>query len=317
MQKVFEDYLNYLAVERSFSQYTVRNYRSDLLGNNQRGVPKGFFQYLRLKNIKSLNDVNRQIVRDYISYLMQQNITKRSISRKLSAVRSFFSYLSQQEIIKENPLMLATAPRMDRRLPEYLTIQELKRLLEAPGADNPQGMRDSAILELIYASGMRLSELAGLNADQVKLDSGEIKVVGKGSRERVVLIGEMAIEAIKRYLRDGRPRLVYPKKDTSALFLNRYGTRISGRMIQKTLNRYAAKAGIKKHVYPHLLRHSFATHMLDGGADLRVVQELLGHANLGTTQIYTHVSQGQARKVYYSAHPMARQEEPGEKSSNK
>ncbi len=309
MQKVFKSYLNYLAAERSFSPYTIRNYKNDLLGNVHHGTAKGFFQYLQMTNIDSLTDVNRGVMRDYIRYLMEQKIAKRSISRKLSAVRSFYNYLLREGFIKENPVQLTTSPKIDRRLPDCLNQEELNRLLEAPNPNTPQGLRDRAILELIYASGMRLSELAGLNTGQVKIETGEIKVSGKGSKERIVLIGEMAIEALVKYIKNGRPHMVTLRGDREALFINRYGKRLSQRMIQKIITSCGLKAGINKHIYPHLLRHSFATHMLDGGADLRVVQELLGHANLGTTQIYTHVTQNQARKVYLSAHPMAKRDE--------
>ena len=305
MQKVFEDYLNYLTSERNFSFYTVRNYKNDLLGGDTKKASKGFFQYLSMLNIKSLADVDRIVMRNYISYLMEQKIAKRSISRKLSAVRSLYNYLHREGLIKENPIKLTASPKIERRLPEFLNRNEINRLLDAPDLATPQGLRDRAIIDLIYASGMRLSELSSLDIDQVKIDSGEIKVLGKGAKERIVLVGELAIDTLVKYLKQGRPRIVTLNGDQKALFINKFGRRLSQRMIQKNINKYALKAGIGKHIYPHLLRHSFATHMLDGGADLRVVQELLGHSNLATTQIYTHVTQAQAQRVYLSAHPMA------------
>ena len=186
------------------------------------------------------------------------------------------------------------------------------QLLKAPDLANPQGLRDRAIIELIYASGLRVSELVKLNLGQINLDSNEIRVWGKGSKERVVLIGEPATMAITNYINRSRPKLV-GKRSGDALFLNRYGSRLTERTVQMIFEKYAALAGLDKKVYPHLLRHTFATHMLDGGADLRVVQELLGHASLASTQIYTHVTKSQARKVYLAAHPMAGKDEEREK----
>jgi len=308
-KNVLEHYIDYLKAERSFSPYTIRNYRSDLVGNKVRGREKGFFQFLESRHVGSLKKVDRVIMRDYIGYLMEQKIAKRSISRKLSAVRSFYRYLLREGYIQQNPIKLTTSPKMDRRLPDFLSATELDRLLSAPDTSTPKGLRDRAILELIYASGMRVSELAGLDISQVASGTGEIRVTGKGSKERVVLIGAPAVKAVQDYLERGRPKLVSLKGDRTALFINRFGTRLSQRSVQSILAEYAMKAGLGKRVYPHLLRHSFATHMLDGGADLRVVQELLGHTNLGTTQIYTHVTQTQAKKVYLASHPMAKKDD--------
>ena len=313
MQEVFNRYINYLEAERNVSPYTVRNYTNDLTGNYKRGSEKGFFQFLKLKGIDELGEVDKRTLRNYISWLMKQGVAKASIARKLSAIRSFYRYLAREEILPNNPLREASAPKLDRRLPSFLTIKETVRLLKAPDLTNPQGLRDRAIIELIYASGLRVSELVKLNLEQINLDSGEIRVWGKGSKERLVLIGEPAAMAISNYISEGRPKLL-GKKGRDALFLNRYGRRLSERIVQMTLEKYATMAGLDKRVYPHLLRHTFATHMLDGGADLRVVQELLGHASLASTQIYTHVTKSQARKVYLSAHPMARKDDEFEKS---
>ena len=312
MQEVFNKYIFYLEVERNASPCTVRNYTNDLLGNYKRGSEKGFFQFLRLKEIDELGKVDKHTIRDYTSWLMGQNVTKTSIARKLSAIRSFYRYLAREEILPDNPLMEVSAPKLDRRLPSFLTIEEMVQLLKAPDLANHQGLRDRAIIELIYASGLRVSELVKLNLGQINLDSNEIRVWGKGSKERVVLIGEPATMAITNYINRGRPKLA-GKRSGDALFLNRYGSRLTERTVQMIFEKYAALAGLDKKVYPHLLRHTFATHMLDGGADLRVVQELLGHASLASTQIYTHVTKSQARKVYLAAHPMAGKDEEREK----
>lgn len=305
MQEVFNRYINYLKAERNASPYTVRNYSSDLVGNYKRGSKKGFFQFLKLKQIDSLEKVDKQVLRDYLAYLAEQGIAKASIARKLSAIRSFYRYLVREGILAKNPLEQTASPKLDRRLPSFLTVEETVRLLKAPDLTTPQGQRDRAIIELFYAAGLRVSELVNLNLEQVHIDTREIRVWGKGSKERMVLMGEPAAGALTNYIGQGRLRLQGEKGDRGALFLNNRGRRLTERMVQKILSKYARLASINKRVHPHLLRHTFATHLLDGGADLRVVQELLGHANLATTQIYTHVTQSQARKVYLSAHPMA------------
>ena len=304
MQEVFNRYINYLEAERGVSPYTVRNYTNDLLGNYARGAERGFFQFLRLKKIGTLEEVDKHVLRGYIAWLMDQGVVKPSIARKLSAIRSFYRYLLREGIIASNPLEKASSPKLDKRLPSFLTIEETIRLLEAPNLATPQGQRDRALLELLYASGLRVSELENLDLGQVSLETNEIRVWGKGSKERMVLIGEPAARALSDYLNQGRPKLL-GKKRNSAVFLNKDGGRLPARRIQKILEKYANVANIDKKVHPHLLRHTFATHLLDGGADLRVVQELLGHAQLTSTQIYTHVSQSQAKKIYLSAHPMA------------
>ena len=305
MQEVFNKYIQYLEAERRASAYTVRNYTTDLCGSKK---IKGFFTFLKEKDIDSLDKVNRAILRDYLSYLVEQGIVKASIARKLSAIRSFYRYLVREGILPANPIEKASSPKLDKRLPSFLTIEEVERLLNAPDLSMPQGQRDRALLELLYASGLRVSELVRLDLNQINLDTNEIRVWGKGSKERVVLMGKPATEALRNYLSLSRPKLLRQKR-TNALFLNRYGQRLPERRVQKMLEDYAAKAGIEKRVHPHILRHTFATHLLDGGADLRVVQELLGHARLSSTQIYTHVTKSQARKVYLSAHPMAKEKD--------
>ncbi len=299
MQEIFNKYINYLEAERNVSPYTVRNYTTDLLD---------FFQFLRGKGTGSLKEVDRHVLRDYLSYLMEQGKVKASIARKLSAIRSFYRYLLREGMVATNPVANTASPKLDRRLPSFLTLKEIEQLLNAPDLSTPQGQRDRALIELLYASGLRVSELVNLNLEQINLVSREIRVWGKGAKERVVLMGKPAAAALNTYLNQGRPRLS-GKRGGNALFLNRYGGRLLERRVQKMLEKYAGLAGIDRRVHPHMLRHTFATHLLDGGADLRVVQELLGHANLSSTQIYTHVTKSQARKVYLAAHPMARKKD--------
>ncbi len=297
MQELFVKYRNYLEVEKNASPYTVRNYTTDL---------NDFFVFLRRCGVASLKDIDRKVLRDYLADLMERGFVKRSIARKLSAVRSLYRYMVREEIVSTNPVKDTSSPRLDRRLPEFLTAEEIARLIETPDLSNPLGQRDRALLELLYAAGLRVSELVRLNIENVDMDTREIRVWGKGSKERITLMGEPALNALRMYLNDSRPGLL-GQRGTGALFVNRYGGRLTERSVQEMLDRYAQMAGISKKIHPHMVRHTFATHLLNGGADLRVVQELLGHASLSTTQIYTHVSKSQARKVYMSSHPLAKE----------
>lgn len=299
-EKLLHNYIRCLEVEHHASPYTVRNYIHDL---------RHFLGFLNAANVATLGEVDHHLLRRYIASLLEQGFEKASVARKLSALRSFYRYLMQENIISSNPLVAISSPKLEKRLPSFLSNDEVARLLEAPDTATPHGQRDKAILELLYASGLRVSEIAKLDLGNVDLESREIRVWGKGSKERMVLMGKPAASALDLYLRDGRRQLL-GKSRSEALLINRYGKRLSERSLQKAISRYARGAGLDKRVFPHMLRHSFATHLLDGGADLRVVQELLGHANLSSTQIYTHVTQSQARRVYLSAHPRAKKEEP-------
>jgi integrase/recombinase XerC len=293
MQEVFEKYVNFLEAEKNASKYTVRNYTRDLLD---------FFAFVTEKKIDSLKDVNKQTLRSYLGQLLEEKYAKTSIARKLSAIRSFYRFLMREELIAASPAATTVSPKLDRRLPTFLTIEEARTLVESPDLSKPYGKRDRAMLELLYASGLRVSELVGMNLDQLSLPTNEMRVWGKGNKERMVLMGAPATRALNNYIKDARPVLLNGKK-TNALFVNRYGERLLARRVQKLLKKYSAT--INKKVHPHILRHTFATHLLDGGADLKVVQELLGHADLSSTQIYTHVTQSQARRIYLSAHPLA------------
>ncbi len=297
--RLLQGYVRYLTAERHASSYTVRNYTHDL---------RHFLDFLNQENVISLRDVDRFLLRHYIKSLLEQGFDKASVAGKLSALRSFYRYLMQENIVSSNPLVTVSSPKLDRRLPSFLSADEVKLLLDRVDNSTPLGQRDKAMLELLYAAGLRVSEMVALDVGSVNLETREIRVWGKGSKERVALMGEPAAAALDRYLGDGRRQLVDNSR-TEALFVNRYGKRLSERAVQTAIRRYAIEAGLDKKVHPHMLRHSFATHLLDGGADLRVVQELLGHANLSTTQIYTHVTQAQARKVYLAAHPRAKKEE--------
>ncbi len=294
--EVFNKYIAFLEAEKNASKYTVRNYTRDL---------REFFAFVTGKNIDSLKDVNKLTLRAYLAYLLEQGFAKSSIARKLSAIRSFYRYLMREELVTASPAATTVSPKLDRRLPSFLTVDEAKRLVESPDLTQPHGQRDRALLELLYASGLRVSELVNLNIEQVNLATNELRVWGKGAKERVVLMGAPAAHALNEYINQGRRELLGGKK-TNALFVNRYGARLLARRVQKILLKYSRN--INKKVHPHILRHTFATHLLDGGADLKVVQELLGHADLSSTQIYTHVTRSQARRIYLAAHPMAQGE---------
>ena len=306
MQNIVSKYIDYLKVGKNASPYTVRTYQNALVGNSIRGTQKGFFPFLLMKKVETLDRVTKQTVRDYMVWLMDQRVAKSSITCKLSAVRSFYDYLQKEGLIQENPLEKIASPKQDKKLPSYLTGDEVNKLLLEPDISTPIGQRDRAILELLYASGLRVSELAHLTRSQIDMETREIRVIGKGSKERLVLMGKPAQDALAVYLKEGRHKIAGKKKN-DAVFINRYGQQLIERRIQKIVQQYAKQSGINKRVHPHTIRHTFATHLLDGGADLRVVQELLGHASLTTTQIYTHVSKTQAKKVYLAAHPLAKE----------
>ncbi|HUV53336.1 MAG TPA: tyrosine recombinase XerC [Dehalococcoidia bacterium] len=293
MKDLLDKYIRHLDVERGLSRYTVRNYSTDI---------QGFLDFLGRNGVSSLENVDRSIMRRYLGLLHERETARGSISRKLSALRSFYRYLNRESLVSADPLSTVSAPKLEKRLPTFLTIDEMASLLKAPDVSTLQGLRDRAILELLYASGLRLSEIVSLDLGDVDLNSRHIRAWGKGSKERIVLMGIPAAKALQRYVKQGRPELL-GKKNTQALFLNRFGNRVAERRIQYIIKKYARQAGLDTRVFTHIFRHTFATHMLDGGADLRAVQELLGHVRLATTQIYTHVSQNQIRRTYLAAHP--------------
>ena len=300
MDEHLNKFITYLIAEKNASPYTVKNYRHEI---------GEFLDFLKEQGIDSWDVVDRYVLRRYLAWLQAQGYVKASITRRISELRSFCRYLVREGILDRNPIRTISSPKVPKRLPNYLDLYEVEALLAAPDAMDPQGQRDLAILEVLYASGLRVSELVSLNLRNVDLQHGELRVWGKGAKERVALLGEPACRALRRYIREGRPELIKGNRETNALFLNRLGSRLSTRSVNNILDRYAKLAGLERRVTPHVMRHTFATHLLDGGADLRTVQELLGHADLSTTQIYTHVSQARAKEVYRKAHPRARDKE--------
>jgi integrase/recombinase XerC len=293
-----ERFVTYMIAERNASPFTIRNYRREV---------EQFLRFLREQEVDRIQDVDRLLARRYVAWLSDKGYERSSIARRLSEVRTFFQFLRRERVLTVNPFETISAPKLPRRLPKYLTVQEMEQLLDAPDRTDPLGLRNAAILEVLYAAGLRVSELTNLNLSNVNLSAGELRVWGKGAKERVALMGQAARRVLQSYIEASRPHLAARHKGraTSALFLNRWGNRLSNRGVQLILDQAALAAGLSKQVTPHILRHSFATHLLDGGADLRVVQELLGHADLAATQIYTHVSQRAVRKAYLRAHPLA------------
>jgi len=283
-------FLRYLEVERNASEHTLINYKIDL---------KEFFDVLKDRSIVQIDYID---IRKFLAALKEQQYSKSSISRKLACVRSFFKYLSRENVIKANPAVSISTPKRDKKLPLFLDLSEVESLLEAPAGNSEAELRDKAIMELLYGSGIRVGELKGINVEDLDFYSGLLKVRGKGKKERIVPVGSLAVQAIERYVKKRRRA---KKGAEHALFLNKSGTRLTDRSIRRIILKYAKQIALNKNVSPHTLRHSFATHMLDRGADLRSVQELLGHENLSTTQIYTHVTTKRMREVYEKAHPRA------------
>ncbi len=288
-------FANHLSAERGLAALTVRNYSTDL---------GPLFDYMSETDIEGLRALNRGIIRGYLGWLVELGYARSSIVRKLSGLRSFFRWLLREGMIDIDPLPRRGVMKRESRLPIFLSQREAASLVSSPDTSKRLGPRDRALLETLYAGGLRVSEAAGLKVDDINLGTREVRVTGKGSKQRAVLIGETARDALLLYLGELRPKLVNARSG-SALFLSRLGTPLSQRSIQEKVRRYAIKGGLRSGIHTHTLRHSFATHLLDGGADLRVVQELLGHSSPATTQIYTHVTQSKSKAVYLSAHPRA------------
>ena len=282
-------YLRELQALGNRSPYTIRNYRNDI----------GHFLAWCDESGSDALTVNRQVFRTYLGGLREAGMVAASITRRTSTVHGFYKYLLREGATGKDLLYGVALPKRPRRLPKVLDPTVINALLAAPDLNTPQGLRDRAMLELLYGGGLRISELVGLDTGQVDLDYGGAIVRGKGAKERVVVFGRPAIAALEAYLRDGRPALA--RGAEPALFLNRSGTRLTARSAQTMIKHHALAAGILQDVHPHLLRHSFATHLLDGGADLRIVQDLLGHSSANTTQIYTHVSQARQAEVTAAA----------------
>ena len=294
MRDLLEQYLNHLQAQNA-SPYTIKNYGHDI---------GQFLDYCKEHQIGTVLQIDRPLLRRYLVELDEVGYARASVARRVAELRAFGDFLVRKEIWRENTFRTIDAPRIPKRLPRYLTIVEVEALLAVPDTTKPLGLRNRAIIEVLYAAGLRVSELTALDLDDVDLLYAQVRVVGRGNKERVGLLGRPAVQALQAYLASGRPALL-GKHPTDALWLNHRGGRLSVRGVALILEQAGKQAGIRIQVSPHVLRHTFATHLLDGGADLRIVQELLGHENLVTTQIYTHVSRSHAREVYLRSHPRA------------
>jgi integrase/recombinase XerD len=292
-----QDFIHYLTVERGLANNTIVSYERDL---------KSYKQFLNEKlNIQEVQNIQRYHILQYLHFLKDQGKSSKTIARHIASIRAFHQFLLREKAADEDPSVHIETPQIERKLPKVLSLEEVERLLETPELTSPIGYRDKAMLELLYATGIRVSEMVHLNLSDVHLIMGFIRCYGKGKKERLVPIGEKATKALEEYLEKGRPKLVRQKHKTDALFLNHHGKRISRQGFWKNLKSIAVKAGIQKELTPHTLRHSFATHLLENGADLRAVQEMLGHADISTTQIYTHVTKTRLKDVYKMYHPRA------------
>ena len=289
MDKYIDKFIRYLQIEKNYSPHTILNYRADLE------------DFKKFCGETGLERVDYLLLRKYLAVLKEKSLGNRSIGRRLSALRSFFRFLARENYLKTNPILMLSSPKLEKHLPLFMTEEEVAKLIESAFAKDDKderSLRDRAILETFYSSGLRVSELVSMDLGNVDFISGIIKVMGKGKKERVVPVGGMAIKAMRRYL-DSR------KKKSEAVFLNKNGKRITSRGVRGIVEKYLKSSGMNQGISPHTLRHSFATHLLNRGADLRTVQELLGHANLSTTQIYTHLTTEKLKSVYDKAHPHA------------
>lgn len=296
--ETLENYIVFLKVEKGLSKNTIDNYQRDL---------RQYYNYLSEEHIETWGQVDRYTLLAFLEKNRQAGKSSTTISRLTSSLRQFHQYLVQTELLTDDPMQYVDSPKLSRKLPDVLSQKQMEQLFAMPDTSKDLGLRDRAILELLYASGLRISELVHLTMNELHLTMGFIQTVGKGNKERIVPLGEVAADWLSRYLETVRPRLLQKNPQvTDCVFLNRYGKPLSRQGIWKKIKQYTRESGLSVKVTPHTFRHSFATHLLENGADLRIVQELLGHADISTTQFYTHISQTQRRKVYDFAHPRAK-----------
>lgn len=290
-------YMQYLAVEKRVSEHTLDHYFSDL---------EQFIQFLLTEGMTDFSQITHVDVRTFMGRLSRDR-EKRTIARKLSALRSLYEFLRREGWVEKNPAKAVQSPKLEKKLPNFLYQDAIERLLNTPDTSTPLGLRDKALLEVLYASGVRVSELVALDVPDLDLSQGMALVFGKGAKERLVLLGSQALQALQDYFAHGRPALWQQGGGVAghAVFLNKNGTRLSDRSVRRILDKYVVQCAGLQHISPHTLRHTFATHLLDNGADLRAIQELLGHSSLSSTQIYTHTAREHLERVYTKAHPRA------------
>jgi integrase/recombinase XerD len=293
MKELIEEFLSYISVERGMADNTLASYKRDL---------SKFFDFLKTRRAEPVDKITRQMITSFMMAEKDRGLSSNSISRELACIKSFFKFLVRENRIKENVAGIIESPKLWKKLPSALNLDEVEDLLNSPNLRDFMEIRDKACLELMYATGMRVSELVNLKMDDLNMDVGFVKCFGKGSKERIVPFGKKAREGILRYIDKSRPKFL-KNKVSNFLFLRRGGKPMSRQTFWKIIKKYVRQAGIKKRVTPHSLRHSFATHILERGADLRVVQEMLGHADISTTQIYTHVNKDRLKSIHQKFHP--------------
>ncbi|MGN3392000.1 site-specific tyrosine recombinase XerD [Enterococcus gallinarum] len=296
MKEQIIDYLHYLTIERGLSQNTRKSYERDL---------EQYLTFLTEQHIKDWQAVDRVLILSFLQQLQQSGKSSATIIRMVSSLRRFHQFLRQERFTDHDPMQHIDSPKKQQKLPDTLSLSEVERLIETPDTKEVLGIRDRAIFEVMYASGLRVSELIGLQLKDLHLSMGLLQTTGKGDKERIVPLGDLAIQWIETYLEEARPFLTRKHPEESHLFVNNHGKQLSRQGIWKNLKALVRKAGITKNVTPHTLRHSFATHLLENGADLRTVQELLGHADISTTQIYTHITKKRMTEVYKQHFPRA------------
>ncbi len=299
LERSFADFLTHLAIEKNSSVQTVKSYREDLTQ-----ALEFLRNHLKKDSLES-RDWNTRALRAFLAWLHEQGYAKSTIARRLAAVRTYGKFLCREGTIASNPAEALRSPRLNKTLPHFLTVEDIRRLLASPSVHTPFGRRDRAMLESLYSAGLRVSELCGLNLDDADLGDGVLLIRGKGKKERLALLGDQAIAALTAWLDDRRELLASVGAVTVAIFLNKSGGRLTTRSVGRLLEGHLKRVGLDPRTTPHTLRHSFATHLLDNGADIRGVQELLGHKSLATTQVYTHVTTARMQQSYHKAHPRA------------
>lgn len=294
MNKNLENFISFIYKEKKYSNHTIKNYEIDILE---------FDSYLKKEGIYYL-DVNYDFIKGYLMNLYERKLSSNSVARKLSSLRSFYKYLFNNGIIKTNPFKYVATPKKEKKLPKYLGVEDIEKIFNTPDINTSLGQRDKLILEVLYATGIRVSELVNIKISDIDFYNKEIKILGKGNKERIDPFGEYCLDSINLFINDGRKKILEKhNKICEYLIINEKGNQITTRGVEKIIDNIVKKSDIKKHVSPHMLRHSFATHLLNEGCDIKTVQELLGHESLESTQIYTHVSNERLRSVYLKCHP--------------
>jgi len=295
VKKLIDNFITYIKSEKHYSDNTIISYKSDL---------ELFYFFLKEEKIDNIKIIDYQIIRKFLNYLYDKKYTNKAIARHISSLRSFYKYLKKEKVVSNNPMVLISNPKIEKKLPKIVYSNELESILNTPDTNTTLGLRDALILELLYSTGVRVSELVNICIQDINMNKKEIRIFGKGSKERIVLFGNRCLELINTYITKSRSEL--NKNNLDYLLLSKTGKKINQREIRYIIDDVVKKTGLKMHISPHVLRHTFATDLLNNGADLRSVQELLGHESLSTTTIYTHVSNEYLRKVYLNAHPRAR-----------